>query len=75
MPSEEDLQATAAAAQQREQSKPKRNMLPKLCSNCLMGAEDKKGFFLEDQSDGVQMMLCSLRCMAIWATTRGWKRA
>jgi hypothetical protein len=42
---------------------------PTRCSQCLGGAD--RGMFLTQRNEH-EVMLCSLRCLALWALARGW---
>jgi hypothetical protein len=75
VPSDESLQAAAAEVERHAQSlRGVKQGQPKLCSGCMSGAEDKRGFILEDRSDGTKMLFCGLRCIGVWAIERGWRK-
>jgi hypothetical protein len=45
----------------------------RLCSNC-MGGPTGREFYVEQEGDSARMMLCTLRCLGLWALARGWPR-
>jgi formate dehydrogenase maturation protein FdhE len=73
--SEGNEQVTGDPIAQMHERRRQVAMYPKMCSQCMM-APSGPAFIIEDQhdKDGSKFMLCSLRCMALWAMARGWNR-
>lgn len=69
-PAEEEVAAVYASVTERRREL-KYN--PRICSQCMMGERDGS-MFVETKGEEGRVMLCSLRCMALWAMARGWKR-
>jgi hypothetical protein len=47
---------------------------PMLCSQCLQPPRPKGGFHVTEIGDKGPFLLCCLRCMCLWAMSRGWAK-
>lgn len=47
------------------------NAVPTRCSHCLGGSD--RQMYVQEKGEP-HVMLCSLRCMSLWAMQRGWPR-